>query len=189
MGKIVLASSSPRRCDIMRKEGYKFEVKPSPYEEKHTTTDFSYSYIENLAYEKAKAVSNLVEDESIVIGADTVVVLNNKILGKPHTIQNAFNMLKTLSGKKHFVVTSIAIINSKTGKTEIKSTTSYVEFEQLSDAKINEYIDKYKPLDKAGSYGIQEMPEGYIKSYDGDLENIIGLPSTTLKNMLKDFLN
>ena len=184
MGKIVLASSSPRRQDILRKHNYVFEIIPSPYVEDHSRTDFSYDFIENLAYNKAKAVVPLVKEPSIIIGADTVVVLDNEILGKPGSYEGAFKMLKRLSGKTHLVVTSIVVINTQTNEVKKNSTTSEVTFENLSDEQIKYYIDNYKPFDKAGSYGIQEMPEGYIKSYTGDLENIIGMSSKSLLKLL-----
>jgi len=184
VGKIILASSSPRRADILRKAKIEVEIMPSPYIEDHTTTAFSYELIENLAFNKAKALLPFLNTPSIIIGADTVVVLDNEILGKPHNADNAFAMLKKLSGKTHFVVTSIAVLNSNTGKYRVKSTTSYVTFENLTDEQIDFYINNYKPFDKAGSYGIQEMPEGYIKSFEGDLENIIGISSKVLKELL-----
>ena len=184
VGKIILASSSPRRAEILKNAKIEVEIMPSPYVEDHTTTAFSYEFVESLAYNKAKAVIPLLKEPSIVIGADTVVVLEGKILGKPHNSENAFRMLKELSGKTHFVVTSIALINSLTGKNKIISTTSYVTFNNLSDEQINYYIKNFEPFDKAGSYGIQEMPGGYIKSYTGDLENIIGISSKVLINML-----
>ena len=187
VGKIILASSSPRRADILRKAKIEVGIMPSPYVEDHTTTAFSYEFVENLAYNKAKAVVPLVKEPSLIIGADTVVVLEGKILGKPHNGENAFKMLKSLSGKTHSVVTSIAVISSETQEYKINSTTSYVTFENLSDEKINYYIENFKPFDKAGSYGIQEMPEGYIKSYTGDLENIIGISSASLKEILDSF--
>ena len=93
-------------------------------------------------------------------------------------------MLKRLSGKTHLVVTSIVVINTQTNEVKKNSTTSEVTFENLSDEQIKYYIDNYKPFDKAGSYGIQEMPEGYIKSYTGDLENIIGISSKSLLKLL-----
>ena len=184
MGKIILASSSPRRQQILKENNYVFEIIPSPYVEDHTRTDFSYDFIENLAENKARAVIPLVKEPSVIIGADTVVVLDGKILGKPGGREDAFNMLKSLSGKTHDVVTSIAVINSETGECKINSTTSCVEFEQLSDEMIEFYIENYKPFDKAGSYGIQEMPEGYIKSYTGSLDNIIGLCPKALKELI-----
>lgn len=155
---------------------------PSPYVEEHTTTAFSYEFIENLAYNKAKAV--VMEEPALVIGADTVVVLDNEILGKPDGCEGAFKMLRKLSGKTHQVVTSIVVINSETGEVKKNSTTSHVTFEELTDEQIKYYIENYKPFDKAGSYGIQEMPEGYIKSYTGDLENIIGMSSKSLLALL-----
>lgn len=167
---------------------YYFEVKPSPYEEKHTTTVFSYDYIENLAYNKALAVAEMQKGEDVlVVGADTVVILGDEILGKPTDKDDAFNMLKKLSGKTHKVVTSIAVIDCRNFHCEIQSTTSEVEFNILDDEQINFYIEKFKPFDKAGSYGIQEMPEGYIKEFRGSLENIIGLCPVALKNVIQKF--
>ena len=183
-GKIILASSSPRRADILKKLNIGFEIIPSPYVEDHTRTVFSYDFIENLAYNKAKAVVPLVKEPSVIIGADTVVVLDNEILGKPGSYDGAFKMLKKLSGRTHLVVTSIVVINTQTNEVKKNSTTSEVTFENLSDEQIKYYIDNYKPFDKAGSYGIQEMPEGYIKSYTGDLENIIGISSNSLLKLL-----
>lgn len=174
MGKNILASSSPRRAEIL-KDKYVFEIIPSPYEEVHTTTVFSYAYVENLAYNKAKAVVPLVKEESMIIGADTVVVLDGKILEKPHDSEDAKGMLRKLSNREHQVVTSIALINSKTDESVIKSTTSHVVFNYLTEEMIDYYVDNFKPLDKAGAYGIQELPEGYVKSYSGSLENIIGI--------------
>ena len=184
LGKIILASSSPRRADILKRTKIGFEIIPSPYIEDHTTTVFSYDFIEDLAYNKAKAVIPLVDEPCLIIGADTVVVLDNEILGKPEGKDGAFKMLKKLSGKTHFVVTSIVIINSQTGEIKKNSTTSYVTFDNLTDEQINFYIDNFKPFDKAGSYGIQEMPTGYIKSYTGDLENIIGMSSKALLELI-----
>lgn len=185
MGKMILASSSPRRAEILK--DYKLEIIPSPYVENHTKTAFSYDYAENLAYNKAKAVADKIKEPALVIGADTVVVLNNEILEKPEDERDAFLMLKKLSGKTHKVVTSIVIINTQTGICRKNSTTSSVTFENLTDEMIKSYIENYKPLDKAGSYGIQEMPKGYIKSVEGDFENIIGISSKSFQKLLKRF--
>lgn len=184
VGKIILASSSPRRADILKKLNIGFEIIPSPYVEDHTRTVFSYDFIENLAYNKAKAVVPLVKEPSLIIGADTVVVLDNEILGKPEGYDGAFKMLKKLSNRTHIVVTSIVVINTKTTEVKKNSTTSEVTFANLTDEQIKYYIDNFKPFDKAGSYGIQEIPNGYIKSYTGDLENIIGISSKALLKLL-----
>lgn len=187
MGKNILASSSPRRAEIL-KDKYVFEIMPSPYEELHTTTVFSYDYVENLAYNKAKAVVPLVEGDCNIIGADTVVVLDGKILEKPHDSEDAKRMLKSLSNREHQVVTSIALINTTTGKSVIQSTTSRVVFNELTDEMIDFYVENYKPLDKAGAYGIQELPDGYVKSYNGSLENIIGICPKALDECFKRLL-
>lgn len=184
VGKIILDSSSPRRADILKKHNIEFKIIPSPYVEDHSRTDFSYDFIENLAYNKAKAVVPLVNEQSLIVGADTIVVLDGKILGKPNGYDGAFEMLKNLSGKTHHVVTAIVVMDSDTQNYKKQSTTSEVTFENLTDEQIKYYIDNFKPFDKAGSYGIQEMPKGYIKSYTGDLENIIGISSKTLLEMI-----
>jgi septum formation protein len=184
VGKIILASSSPRRADILKKHNIEFKIIPSPYVEDHSRTDFSYDFIENLAYNKAKAVVPLVNEQSLIVGADTIVVLDGKILGKPDGYDGAFEMLKNLSGKTHHVVTAIVVMDSDTQNYKKQSTTSEVTFENLTDEQIKYYIDNFRPFDKAGSYGIQEMPKGYIKSYTGDLENIIGISSKTLLEMI-----
>ena len=183
MGKIVLASSSPRRAEILK--DYKLEIIPSPYIEKHTKAAFSYAYVEDLAYNKAFAVLPLVNKDCIIVGADTVVVLDKEILEKPKDEEDAFNMLKKLSNKTHSVITAISMINSKTKEYITQSTTSFVTFENLTDKMILDYIENYKPLDKAGSYGIQELPQGYVKNVEGDFENIIGISSKVFAEMLE----
>ena len=184
MGKIVLASSSPRRAAILK--DYKLDIVPSPYIEKHTKADFSYAYVENLAYNKALAVVPLVNEPALIVGADTVVVLDKEILEKPKDREDAFCMLKKLSGRTHIVVTAIAVINSSTKDYKIESTTSHVTFKELSDELISFYIDNFKPFDKAGSYGIQELPEGFIKQIDGDIENIIGISSKSFRKLIEE---
>ena len=184
MKNLVLASKSPRRSEILKKAGFKFDIVTSDYEEELDNKQFSYDKIENLAKNKAFGALNNINKPSYIISADTVVVLDNKILGKPDGYDGAFKMLKSLSGRTHIVVTSIVVMNSETGEFKKNSTTSEVTFEKLTDEQIKYYIDNFKPFDKAGSYGIQEMPAGYIKSYTGDLENIIGISSKSLAELL-----
>ncbi len=186
MGKIILASSSPRRRDIMKNANIKFEIIPSPYIEDHTTTVFSYDFIEGLASNKALAVVPLADNNSVIIGADTVVVVDDEILGKPKDREDAINTIRRLSGRTHIVVTGTAVVNTSTNVLKTASSTSHVTFENLTDEQICSYIDNFKPFDKAGSYGIQEMPEGYIKSYTGSLNNIIGLDIDLVKKLLSE---
>ena len=185
MIKLILASNSPRRKKIMSDMGLQFEIVPSNYDEKLESDDFSYDKIEDLATQKCLDVVRRVDNNCLVLAADTVVVLHNKILGKPHTKENAFKMLKELSGQTHSVVTSICAINTKTNRAATISTTSYVRFTPWSDDMINEYIKKYSPLDKAGSYGIQELPSGYLDKYEGSFENIVGLAPESVQAVLE----
>jgi len=183
--KIVLASNSPRRKNILKNLNLKFEVIPSNYEEKLETDTFSYDLIEDLATQKACDVVRRINEPAIVLGADTVVVLHNKILGKPKDKEDAFRMLKELSGATHMVVTSLCGINTKTNRAALLSTTSYVRFKNLSVETINSYIEDYNPLDKAGSYGIQELPDGILDKYEGSFDNIVGLAPESVLSVLE----
>ena len=181
---IILASNSPRRKKIMTDLKLPFEIIPSNYDEKLETDEFSYNLIEDLATQKALDVVKRVDKNKIVLGADTVVVLHNKILGKPHDKETAFKMLKELSGETHSVVTSLCGINTKTNRAALISTTSYVRFTEWSDEMIHYYIDTFNPLDKAGSYGIQELPPNYIDKFEGSFENIVGLDPDAVEKVL-----
>ena len=185
MVKLILASNSPRRKKIMKDIGLEYEVVPSNYDEKLDSDEFTYDKIEDIATQKCLDVVRRSDKNSLVFAADTVVVLHNKILGKPHTKENAFSMLKELSGQTHMVVTSICAINTRTNRAVTQSTTSYVRFTQWSDDMINYYIDTYNPLDKAGSYGIQELPPNYLDKFEGSFENIVGLCPESVKTVLE----
>ena len=185
MTKLILASNSPIRKKILTDLDLKFEVIPSNYDEKLPDDIFSYEKIEDLATQKCLDVVRRVDKDSVVLAADTVVVLHNKILGKPHSKEEAFKMLKELSGATHSVVTSTCAINTKTNRAALLSTTSYVRFNELTDYMINYYIDTYNPLDKAGSYGIQELPPNFVDKYEGSFENIVGLAPEAVKAVLE----
>ena len=184
MVKLILASNSPRRKSIFTSMNLDFSIIPSEYDEKLDSDDFSYEKIEDIATQKCLDVVRRVDKDSLVFAADTVVVLHNKILGKPHTKENAYKMLKELSGNPHMVVTAICAINTKTNRAATMSTTSYVRFTEWTDEMIHNYIDTYNPLDKAGSYGIQELPPNYIDKYEGSFENIVGLCPESVKAVL-----
>ena len=183
-GKIILASSSPRRKEILEKMGLEFEIVASDYEEILENSDFTYEKIEELAYHKAKVVADKSFLPHPILSADTVVVIEGEILGKPKDETDAISMLKRLSGNKHFVVTSICVINPTNSTKKLSSTTSYVEFEFLDEKTIKDYVEKFKPLDKAGAYGIQELPDGFIKNIEGSFENIIGLCPRAVQDIL-----
>lgn len=183
MTNIILASGSPRRKEILEHAGLKFTIEKSNFDEKLENFDFSKEKIEYIACQKGKEVAERFPD-NIIISADTVVVFDNKIFTKPKDKQDAFNMLKILSGQTHFVQTSVCIIYN--GKIFTESTKTFVTFNNLSDSMINSYIDNFKPFDKAGAYGIQELPDYFVKNIDGDIENVIGISSIIVKNMLQN---
>lgn len=184
MKNLVLASKSPRRSEILKKAGFKFDIVTSDYEEELDNKQFSYDKIENLAKNKAFGALNNINKPSYIISADTVVVLDNKILTKPIDRNDAFKTLQSLSNREHEVITSICILDSETQKYVINSITTKVEFNLLTDKMIEFYIDNYKPFDKAGAYGIQELPQGYVNQIIGNLENVIGLSSDAVKDLI-----
>ena len=182
---LILASKSPRREQILKEMGFEFKIIPSTFDECLSSDKFSYAVIENLAVSKAKSVLEMNNGDIFVLGADTVVVCDEKILGKPKDKLDAIRMLKMLSGKTHFVVTSVALVSKEF--CQVESETTYVTFNSLTNEQIEFYIDNYFPYDKAGSYGIQELPEGFVKSLDGERDNVIGLPSKLVYRLLKLF--
>jgi len=184
--KIILASASPRRKELLKSMGLEFEVIPSEVEENIGNESFSRELIENLAAEKAADIVNKITVPSIIIGSDTVVVINNKILGKPKDKKDAFNMLKMLSGNTHQVISAIAVIDTETAITLKDSVVSDVTFKQLSDEEINAYIETIEPMDKAGAYAIQGLAGMFVKSINGCYSNIVGISVFKLAEMLKE---
>lgn len=184
MTKFVLASNSPRRRDILTEAGFDFKVIPSNYNEKICGNVYSSSLVENCAYNKALEVKNRLNNDSIIIGADTVVVLDGKILGKPKNEFEAFDMLQSLSDKTHFVATSVCLIERDI---VVKNTQkTFVTFRKLSEGEIWNYIKAKNPLDKAGSYGIQDQGFDFAVSVEGELNNVIGFPLEMFLTMVED---
>ena len=179
--KIILASNSPRRKEILKSLNINFEIIPSNYDEPINENDiFSYQKIENIALNKAKSILNQIKTSSLIISADTVVVNDNKVLLKPKNQQNAFNILKSLSNKKHKVVTSVCLYETENNNYITYSSTTKVYFNELSDKQINNYILTFKPYDKAGAYGIQELPDGFLNKIEGSFSNVVGLSKEDL---------
>lgn len=188
MQKIILASGSPRRKELLEKIGLKFDVIPSNYEEKLSDNIFSYEKIETLALNKAKDVASRIKEDAIIIAADTVVVLEGKILGKPHSKQEAREMITNLSNKTHEVITSIAMINTKTDKTLIKSTSTKVKFRKIEPEEIEKYINTDEPYDKAGAYAAQGLAAIFIEKIDGCFNNVVGISVFEVDRMLKEII-
>lgn len=194
---LILASNSPRRKELLSLAGYKFDVIKSCYKEEKFEK-FSYDNIKSNSLGKALYVANVLNLDATVIGADTMVILDSVcVLNKPRDISEAIFMLKTLSGKKHEVVTSISLVDSLSKKhiTDFSKTTVY--FRKINEKEIIEYIKRKNPLDKAGSYGIQDFitydesknppPESFIEKIEGDYYNVVGLDIKLLDKMLKSF--
>ena len=186
MIKIILASTSPRRKLLLSHIVKDFEILSPDSEESIVDKNFSYELIESVAIKKGDSVRKKLKNNAIIISADTVVILDNIVLGKPKDFDEAFKMLNSLNGKTHKVVTSVYVINTDTNKKIIKSETSKVTFNNVTQEEIIKYINEYKPYDKAGSYSIQELGDNFVKEIKGDFDNIVGLPVNTLQKILEE---
>lgn len=185
--KLVLASASPRRKKLLKELGFQFEVIPSTIEEYVPPGTLPDDAVKTLALQKAQDISNTLKYPAIIIGADTTVVINNESLGKPRDTQEAFEMLKLLSGNTHTVITGIAIIDNSNNKSIVDSVYSEVTFKKLSDEEIVNYIKTKEPMDKAGAYAIQGIGSIFIEKIQGCYSNIVGLPVPRLNEILKQF--
>lgn len=182
---LILASASPRRSEILTLAGYNFKTVPSCADENISPMPASAAlFVEKLAALKAHEVF-LKNPDACVIGADTVVVLDGQILGKPKNEEDAFSMLKKLSGKTHTVYTGVSVISKD--KSVTFHEASNVTFNTLSDEEIRAYIATKEPMDKAGAYGIQGYGAVFVSHIDGCYFNIMGLPISKLYNVLKEF--
>ena len=181
---IILASSSPRRKQLLSQLGLEFSIISPSFDENKFSLSTKPESVQKLSLYKAKSVCTKLTISALIIGADTVVIHEDKILGKPKSREEAFEMLKMLSGNTHHVITGIAVVDTDTGKEYTSYDITYVKFNKLSDTQINDYIDNMKPYDKAGAYGIQELPPEFVKEIDGEIDNVIGLPTKILIKLL-----
>ena len=184
--KLILASASPRRIELLKILGCKFQVIPSKIEEKINPRLSPIQNIKRLSYFKALDVAEKISD-GIVIAADTDVVLNGKILGKPKNKKEAYKMLKSLSGKEHQIITGVAVVNVKTKKLFQDVVITKVKFRKLNKSLIEKYIVSGESLDKAGAYGVQGSGFLLVESIKGDYFSVIGLPLNALNQLLKKF--
>jgi septum formation protein len=180
--KIVLASSSPRRKELLNKLGFEFKVCEPTIEEKSDNPDPRKRVIEN-AKTKALSLKDL-QPNSLIIGADTIVYIDGLFLGKPNGINDARNMLGTLSGKTHQVFTGVAVLDTSSDRIFTGVDETLVIFKYLDPERIESYIHSGEPLDKAGSYAIQGLGRAFVKNISGSENNVIGLPLDLLENLL-----
>ncbi|HBR87149.1 MAG TPA: septum formation protein Maf [Candidatus Marinimicrobia bacterium] len=185
---IILASASPRRKQLLNMIDIDFEVIPSDVHEDFNIDLNHEDFVQHYAREKSLDIAEKYPDH-LVIGADTIVVLDSKILGKPKDEADSFNMLKSLSGRTHTVYTGVSLnhINEKISDTFFEQTQ--VSFNELSDSVISYYIDTYKPLDKAGSYGIQDWFALNVNRIDGCFYNVMGFPLAAFFSHYKKYDN
>jgi septum formation protein len=181
--RIVLASASPRRQELLRNAGIDFVVSPANIEEVQLANETATQFAERMAREKARAVRNGAAD-SWILGADTVVVVGDEVLGKPESQPDASRMLRLLSGRKHQVITGVCLLGN--GFEDVRSETTAVQFSGLSDTDIREYVASGEPMDKAGAYAIQGLASRWITTIEGDYSNVVGLPVDLVWRMLRE---
>lgn len=189
--KLILASASPRRRELLREADINFEVEPAVIDETPDPDETASNCAERLARLKAEAVARL-HPGSWVLGADTIVTLDGKILGKPESHENAQQVLSFLSGRKHQVVTAFAFCryhpDSKVIHIHSKVVSSDVSFRDLTQSEIEEYVSSGEPLDKAGAYAIQGGASRFVSSFQGSWSNIVGLPIDEVVGFWKSIL-
>ncbi len=181
---LILASASPRRRELLSSAGFDYEVHPAEIDEIIPDGTASESVAEILAKQKAQAVLEKYPGK-IVLGSDTVVVLDGEILGKPHSEKEAFEMLRALSGKEHRVYTGVCVCSKE--KTLSFTSCAKVKFYSLSDNVINSYISTGEPMDKAGAYGAQGIGSMLVEKIDGDFFTVMGLPIAETARLLASF--
>jgi septum formation protein len=180
MPPIILASESPRRAELLRQLGYEFKVVPSGTAEIHHEDLTAQEIAQINAYRKARAVGKKYPD-AVVIGADTLVFLENILFGKPKTLEGAYEMLEQLQGKTHTVVSAVCLLHLRGHRQRVFAENTNVTFRQLDAVKIRRYLTKVDPLDKAGAYAIQEEGDLIVEGISGSYTNVVGLPMERLR--------
>ncbi|MGI6224885.1 MAG: Maf family protein [Peptococcales bacterium] len=183
---IVLASGSPRRAELLRQIKLPFTIQVSSLDENSIKCRVPKEWVQQLALAKAKDVARFFKS-GLVIGADTIVLQDNEILGKPRNVEEAKNMLNLLSGATHQVLTGIALVDALSGKTITDVENTLVRFRELTEGEIDAYIASGEPMDKAGAYGIQGLGALFVEGISGCYFNVVGLPLNRLAKNLKHF--
>jgi len=186
MRKIILASASPRRKEILKITGLNFAVCTSDYEEEINLPLRPRELARFLSRKKAEVVAHKYKN-AVIIAADTFIVFKNRLLGKPRTDKEAEKMLGMLNGKMHSVITGFTIIDTANNKILSRSVETKVYFKKLGVEEISAYVSSKEPLNKAGAYAIQGLGAVFIKKIDGDFFNVMGLPLCALTESLKKF--
>lgn len=183
MPQLILASSSPRRRELLAQIGLEFHVLPAHIDETRREAEEPAVYVQRLAREKAEVI-HAIHPEAFVLGADTTVELDGQALEKPTDRADAERMLRALSGRAHHVHTGIALLSPRGDRTHLETTT--VAFSAIDDAELQHYLDSGEPYDKAGAYGIQGYAARWIPRIDGDYFNVMGLPLAATVRLLRE---
>ena len=183
--KIVLASQSPRRKELLGRMGLEFVTQASKIDESAFDGLEARELVATLSREKAQWIARQLDGETLVIGADTVVVRDGAALGKPKDAEDAVAMLLSLSGRDHQVCTGVTVCRGNRVLTQVEETQ--VTFRDLTEAEVRQYVSTGEPMDKAGAYGIQGLGGLLVEGIRGDYSNVVGLPVCRLGQMLKDF--
>ncbi len=183
--KIVLASQSPRRKELLGRMGLEFVTQASKIDESAFDGLEARELVATLSREKAQWIAKQLDGETLVIGADTVVVRDGAALGKPKDAEDAVAMLLSLSGRDHQVCTGVTVCRGDRVLTQVEETQ--VTFRDLTEAEVRQYVSTGEPMDKAGAYGIQGLGGLLVEGIRGDYSNVVGLPVCRLGQMLKDF--
>ncbi len=186
MQKIILASASPRRQELLSRIGLKFDIEPGNCEEDISPELEPHELARSLSLQKAKLVA-VRHKNALIIAADTFIVAGGRIMGKPHTENEARTMLKTICGRSHSVITGFSLIDTTTGKTLSDSVETKVHIRKLTLAEIDAYVKTREPLDKAGGYAIQGLGAVIVNRIEGDYYNVMGLPLSALTEALREF--
>ena len=185
--RLILASNSPRRRELLRQAGYRFEVRPPPVEDRGVRPAVSPgAHVESLAYLKARAavVAYGITD-GLVLGADTVVDLGGRIIGKPADEADARRILSELSGSEHRVLTGVALVDVAAGRRHLAHEVTRIRMRVMTPAQIDAYVASGEALGKAGAYALQETGDRYVERLDGSLTNVVGLPMELLERLLR----
>ena len=180
---IILASASPRRQELLQRMGLDFIIRTAPHDETMNLFSTPSDEVARVSRLKAQAVYPLCHEDDIIVAADTIVVCDGRIMGKPRSENDAFSMLRRLSGREHQVMTGLTVTQGD--NTETVTVTTTLRFRPLSDTEIRNYIATGEPMDKAGAYGIQGIASMFVIGLDGDYYNVMGLPVCTLTLMLR----
>ncbi len=181
--QLILASASPRRSEILRGLGLGFEIEPADIDESRLSDEAAEIYVERIARSKA---DNRRRPGTLTIAADTIVVIDDSVLGKPESPEDAKRMLARLAGREHEVLTAVAVLDANSGALRSSVERSKVRIAAMSLSEINWYVATGEPLDKAGAYAIQGLGSLFVESVEGNYANIVGLPVPTLDRLVAE---